>query len=138
MSVFVLTTVLFSVIWDPVKFKAILDSRVADLPSHIKPMSDFRDFVDCSLAFGYAEVLDHWYIVAESLRICDMGILAQFVRAPEGRFGPNAYFAYFSLSQQFKERHKAAYTQLMDPGDTVDLTFWQSREILEDKHTKLT
>lgn len=90
MSVFVLTTVLFSVIWDPVKFKATLDSRVADLPSHIKPMSDFRDFIDCSLAFGYAEVLDQWYIVAESLRIRDMGMLSQFVRASEGRFGPNA------------------------------------------------
>lgn len=71
-----LTTVLFSVIWDPPRFKATLDSRVVMLPNHVKPMADFRTFVDCSLAFGYAEVLDHWYLMAEILRICNTRMLA--------------------------------------------------------------
>lgn len=55
----------------------------------------------------------------------------------------NEYVAYFSLGRAWKEQYKAAYTQLMDPGQEIEIIFWpmshtfhgQRRGVLEKKTT---
>lgn len=70
--------------------------------------------------FGFAEVLDTWYLFPPSQVIRDIPFPAKFVSAPA--FGENAYFACFDVPTWFKKKYAAVWTQLMDAGETVEFT----------------
>lgn len=92
--------------------------------------------------FGFSEVMDHWYLARMADIIRRMSMPAFFVR----KGGSDAeYIAYFCLSRTWKEQYKAAFTQLMDPGQEVEITFWPPghtfhghRKGVLDKKTTLT
>lgn len=111
-----------SVTWNKGAFET-LDDRIAKLPERISATGDFLEFYSFPIFFGFSEVLDHWYLARMADIIRRMSMPAFFVR----KGGSEAkYIAYFCLSRTWKEQYKAAFTQLMDRGQEVEITFWPS------------
>lgn len=106
------------VIWAPVDFARDLVERV--LPNAIEVVKSSRTFSDFSLFTGFSEVLDHWYLVREATTIRNLPQPAYFTKASERGW----YFVYIRIPQQFKADHAAAWSQLMEVGQPIGITFW--------------
>lgn len=130
----------FSIIWHPGLFQT-LDQDVSKLPERIQAPNHYLDF-DSFCAFnGFAEVFDQWYLVSQAVSVRSVATPARFVRAP--LFGKGAFLVYLNLSTEFKTEFKPAFTQLMQAGQAIEITFWGRQHVFkpnayQDTKTLLT
>lgn len=121
---------------------ADLEDRVITMAQRISQITTFTSINDFSLATAFSEVLDHWYVVSEARAVRRAPVDADFVHLEEDT---DAYDGYVKLPNQWRNDSTAAWTQLLTPGQPVEITFWpeghkwpRGRGWFLDRRTSLT
>lgn len=112
------------------------------MAQRISQITTFTSINDFSLATAFSEVLDHWYVVSEARAVRRDSVDANFVHLEEDT---DVYDVYVKLPNQWKTDFTAAWTQLLTPGQPVEVTFWpeghkwpRGRGWFLDRRTSLT